>query len=141
MFLELVQASKRHIPSTKDTKGCKHFWFFFLFFVRLFFYALAFLFLSFFYSKVPQEQETTPHYHKIVVSKLQICYTNLYRLFDKFRDFKHENLQHESCRSSFFLSLQYMESLFWIKEVEDIDPKYRLLINFWVTNRLTSNTD
>ena len=89
------------------------------------------LFLSFFfYSKVPQEQETTPHYHKIVVCKLQICYTNLYRLFDKFRDPKHENLQHESCRSSFSLSLQYMESLFWIKEVEDIDPEIQTTQKF-----------
>jgi hypothetical protein len=79
---------------------------------------------------VPQEQETTPRYHKIVVCKLQICYTNLYRLFDKLRDLKHENLQHESCRSSFSLSLQYMESLFWIKEVEDIDPEIQTTQKF-----------
>ena len=130
MFLELVQASKRHIPSTKDTKRMQALLIFFSFFLCGSFLCTC-LFLSFFfYSKVPQEQETTPHYHKIIVCKLQICYTNLYRLFDKFRDLKHENLQHESCRSPFSISLQYMESLFWIKEVEDIDPEIQTTQKF-----------
>ena len=32
--------------------------------------------------------------------------------------------------SSFSLSLQYMESLFWIKEVEDIDPEIQTTQKF-----------
>jgi hypothetical protein len=69
----------------------------------------------------------------------QIFYSNFKRPFDKFRDLKLQNSQDKSCGSPFSISFRYMDRLFWKWEI--LTPKYRLVQNFRITNRFTSNTD
>jgi hypothetical protein len=104
--------------------------------VRLFF-ALVFLY-SLFSQKVPQKQDRTQEYQKIIVCLLQIFCSNINKLFDKYNDVKHKTSQHESCRSSFSLSFRYMNRLFWIR---DNDPENILVQNFRISNIFTSKAE
>jgi hypothetical protein len=98
--------------------------FFLLFFLVLcgFFCTCLFIF-SFFHKSAAKKQDIIQEYQKILVRPSQIFCSNFNRLFDKFKDLKCTNSQHESCRSPFCISFRYMDRLFWIKEVGDIDPE------------------
>ena len=103
---------------------------FFSFFCAALFYALAFFFLSFSIQKCHKSKRQLHTITKLLSVNYRFatqtytgCLTNLETSNTK-------NLQHESCRSSFSLSLQCMESLFWIKEVEDIDPEIQTTQKF-----------
>jgi hypothetical protein len=101
------------------------FFYFFFFVLCGFFVRLPFIF--YFFTKVPQKQDTTQEYLKILVCLLQIFCSNFNRLFDHHSDLKRKNSQHESCRSHFSLSFRYTDSLLRITEVGDNDPKNRLI--------------
>jgi hypothetical protein len=113
--------------------------FFFLFFVRLF--LCTCLLYSLFSQKCRKNKIQLKSIKKILVCLLHIFCSNFNRLFVNYSDLNHKNSQHESCRSHFSLSFRYMDGLIRITEVGDNDPENRLVRNFRIPNRFSSNTN